>query len=187
MFEKHCKLCSPSWAIKLAPWFETKHYYTPFKEERAYWFAHVGLLVCLSVRPSVTFFFPINNSRTPWPNFLKLVPHIVLGSRETILILGSLGQSSRSPRSNVPKPFPSITWECLDLPSSNLVHTSILDSRETLLFFGSLGQRSPGQICQNGLSNNFKNEFLLHTFVQLILNWLIQLYKTSVTKNTLGA
>ena len=44
------------------------------------------------------------------------------------------------------------------------------------------GQGHRGIICQNRLSNNFENEFLLHTFVLLILNWLVQLYKTSVTK-----
>jgi len=81
----------------------------------------------------------------------------------------------------------SITRECLDLPSSNLVHTSILGSRGTLLISGSLGQRSnvpkPFQIVYGTIS---QNEFLLHIFVQLILNWLIQLYKTSGTKKSLG-
>ena len=78
----------------------------PFEVERAYGFVHVGRPIC----PSVTFSFPINNSRTPWPTPLKL------------------GQ-----------------------------------------------QRN-----QNCFSNNFENEFL-HTLVQLILNWLVHLYKTSVT------
>ena len=36
------------------------------------------------------------------------------------------------------------------------------------------------------LSKDFPNELLLHTLVQLILNWLIQFYKTSVTKKSLG-
>ena len=41
------------------------------------------------------------------------------------------------------------------------------------------GQGHRGEMCKN---YNFENEFLLHTCMQLILNWLIQLYKTSVTK-----
>ena len=47
----------------------------PFDKERAYCFAHVGWSVwsvCLSV--CNLFLFPINNSRTPWPTFLKLCP-----------------------------------------------------------------------------------------------------------------
>ena len=75
-----------------------------FEEERAYCFAHVGLSVC----PSVTFSFSINNWRTPWPTFLKLGQHI-LDSRETLLILAS----------------------------SNLVQTSILGSKGTFLILGS--------------------------------------------------
>jgi len=35
------------------------------------------------------------------------------------------------------------------------------------------------------LSNNLENEFLLHIFVQLIFNRLVQLYNTSVTQKTL--
>ena len=76
-----------------------------------------------------------------------------------------------SPGSNVPKPFPISKSRTLDLPSSNFVYTSFLGSRGTLLI-----------LWQNLWSNNFKNDFFLHTFVQLILNWLIHLYKTSVTK-----
>ena len=47
---------------------------SPIVEERAkgYCFA----LVVPSVQPSVTFSFPINNSRTPKPIILKLGPHI---------------------------------------------------------------------------------------------------------------
>jgi len=40
----------------------------PFEEEMAYCFANVGL--------SVTFLFLINNSKLPWPSFLKCGPHI---------------------------------------------------------------------------------------------------------------
>ena len=60
----------------------------------------------MSVVLSVTFLFPINNSRTPQPTFLKLVHISVLGSSWTILILGSLGQMPRSPGSKVSKLFP---------------------------------------------------------------------------------
>ena len=65
-----------------------------------------------------------------------------------------------------------ITQECLDLPSSNLVHTSIPGSRGTLWIVDSLGlrSRSPG-------SNLPKHTFSSYMFVQLLLNWLIQLYK----------
>ena len=44
----------------------------PFEEESAYCFAQGDRVVCLSV----TFSLPINNSKTPSPNFLKLGPHI---------------------------------------------------------------------------------------------------------------
>ena len=46
-----------------------------FEEERAYCFAHVSQSY-LSICPSVTFSFPINNSRKLWPTFLKLCPPI---------------------------------------------------------------------------------------------------------------
>ena len=36
----------------------------------------VLLCTCRSVCPSVTFSFQINNSRTPWPSFINLCPHI---------------------------------------------------------------------------------------------------------------
>ena len=81
-------------------------------------------------------------------------------------------------RSNSPKPFQWISRECLDLPFSYMVHTSILGSRGHLLILGSLGQRSgwplsnmQTTICLITIS---KNEFLLHTFMHLILDWLIQ-------------
>ena len=70
----------------------------PFEEERAYCCVHVGWSVSLPV----TFSFPINNSRTLWPTFLKLGPHICPG----VNCQGHHGQRSRSPGSNVPKPFP---------------------------------------------------------------------------------
>ena len=57
----------------------------PFEEEKTYCFAHV----CRSV--TVTFSFPINNSRTSDLPFSNLVHISVLGSRGTLLILGSLG------------------------------------------------------------------------------------------------
>ena len=43
----------------------------------------------------------------------------------------------------LPFRFRSITWESLDLPSSNLVHTSVQGIRGTLLILGSLGQNLP--------------------------------------------
>ena len=62
-----------------------------------------------------------------------------------------------------------------------------MEGKGALLILGSLGQRSrsPGQMYQNRLSNNFENEFQRHTCVQLILNWLILLFKISVTKQHL--
>ena len=86
--------------------------------------------------------------------------------------------------------YRSITWGCIDLPSSNLVHTSIRGSRGTLLILGSLGQRSRSsganvpKLSRIVCITISQNEFLLHKFVQLILNWLVQLYKTSVTKKS---
>ena len=97
----------------------------PFEEERAYCCVHVGwsvlsngrsvyrsvgrsvywlvgLSIGWSVSLPVTFSFPINNSRTLWPTFLKLGPHICPG----VNCQGHHGQRSRSPGSNVPKPFP---------------------------------------------------------------------------------
>ena len=43
---------------------------------------------------------------TPWPTFLKLGSHICPGQQRNVFILRSLGQRSRSPGSNVPKPIP---------------------------------------------------------------------------------
>jgi len=121
--------------------------------------------------------------RQCWSDVRQIVMWIIFlcqpsKERRHIALHMSVGRSVRL----YPFCFRSITRE---LPSSNLD----LGSRGTLLILGSLGQRSgsPGQICPNTLSNNFENEFLLHTFVQLILNWLIQLYQTSVTKTVYGA
>ena len=110
----------------------------PFEEERAYCFAHV----CLSVWTFVTFSFSINNSRTPWPTFLKLSPHICPWQQRNPIDFG--GQRSRSSGSNLSELF---------------------------------------QIIKVTIS---QNEFL-HTFAQLNLNRLIQLYKTSVTKKIFRA
>ena len=76
------------------------------------------------------------------------------------MILGSLGQ--RSPGLNMPKPFP--------INNSNLVHTSILGRRGTLLILGSEVKATRVKCANIVLRNNFENKFLLHTFVQLILN-----------------
>jgi len=80
--------------------------------------------------------------------------------------------------------FCSITQECLDLPSSNLVHTFILNIRGTLYILLSLGQRSrsPG----SNLPKLFKLQFRKLTSSYICATYFeitIQLYKTSVTKN----
>ena len=128
-----------------------------FEEERAYYFAHVGRSVCRSFCPSVTFSFPTDKWRTPWPTFLKLCPHI-RGQQRNTIDLRSLGQ-----RSSVPKPFP------------------INNSRTPSITF-----LKPCPHIRVWQQRTLINWFLLHTFVQLILNWLIQLYKTSVAKKNLG-
>ena len=46
-------------------------FYAPLRRREG-----ILLCTCRSVCLSVTFLFPINNSRTPWPTFLKLGPHI---------------------------------------------------------------------------------------------------------------
>ena len=82
----------------------------------------------------------------------------------------------RSPGSNVPKPF------------------LIYNSRMPWPTFLKLGphirpgqQRNPIGFGITGSKVAIsQNEFLLHTFVQLILNRLIQFNKTSVTKKSLG-
>jgi len=105
---------------------------SPIVEERAkgYCFAHV----VWSVQPSVTFSFLINNSRRPRPNILKLGPHIHRGYQKNTTDFGVAGSKVKVTRVKCAKiVLLSITRECLDLPSSNLVHTSILDSRGTLL------------------------------------------------------
>ena len=66
-------------------------------------------------------------------------------------------------------------------PRPTFLHTSVLGSRGTYSFWGYWvkGQSHGGQMCQNHFQLLSKvsisqNEFLLHTFVHLILNWLIQ-------------
>ena len=72
----------------------------PFEEERAYCFAHVGRSVRLY---SFSFRSIIREClHQPSSNFAHTS---ILGSRGTLLFLGSLGQRSMSPGSNVPKPF----------------------------------------------------------------------------------
>ena len=73
-------------------------------------------------------------------NFIKLCPHICPGQQRNPIDLGGhwvkgqvhWGQMCQSS-------FQSITWECLDLPASNFVHTSVLGNRGILLIKGSLG------------------------------------------------
>ena len=119
----------------------------PFEEERAYYFAHVGRSVCWSFCPSVTFSFPTDKWRTPWPTFLKLCPHI----RGTLLILRSLGQRSR-----VPKPFPinnSRTITFLKL----CPHIQVWQQR-TLLILGSKVKGTRVQ-CSKTISDCLSNNF----------------------------
>ena len=49
------------------------------------------LCTCQSVGLSVTFSFPINNSRTPWPTFVKLGPHIHPGWKMNPIDFGVTG------------------------------------------------------------------------------------------------
>jgi len=116
----------------------------------------------LSGCPSVTFSFPINNSRVPWPTFLKLCLHI-LGSRGTLLILRSLGQRSRSPWSNVSKPFPinNLTTPRPTFPHTWSTHTSWV-ADEPYWFWGHWvkGQCHKGQM--------FQNHFKLFNFLKWI-------------------
>ena len=71
-----------------------------------------GILLCTcrsvgrSVGPFVTFSFPINYSRTPWPTFLKhphKCPHIRIRQQRNPIDCGPLGQRSRAPGWNVQK------------------------------------------------------------------------------------
>ena len=98
------------------------------------------LCTCQSVCPSVTFLFPINNSRTlpglPSSNF---VHPSVLAAEEAYWFWG---QRSRSPGSNVLKLFPINNSRTPWPTYLKLGPQSILGSRETLLILGWLGQRS---------------------------------------------
>ena len=76
--------------------------------------------------------------------------------------------------------FWPITRERLDLPSSNLVQTSVLGSRGNPIDFGVTGSNvkvtkvNVPKIFQIVSETISRNEFLLHhTFLQLISNWLI--------------
>ena len=51
-------------------------FYAPLRRREG-----ILLCTCRSVGLSVTFMFPINNSRTPWPSFLKLSQHIHPGQQ----------------------------------------------------------------------------------------------------------
>jgi len=102
-----------------------------FGEERAYCFAHVRW----------TFSFPTNNSRMPWPTFLKLCPH-------------NRPEQQRSPI-------------------------------ETGFKVKMTGDKYAKNI-SDCLINNFPKWISSSYFVQLILNWFMQFYKTSVTKKSLG-
>ena len=144
---------------------------SPFEKERAYCFPHVGLSIC----PSVTLcFWSITEERLDIPSS-NSVHTSVWGSWETLLIMGSPGQRSRSPGSNVPKPFPfnnsRMPWPTLRKLGPH-IHPGW--QRKPIK-----GQGHWGQICQNCLSNNFEN---VHSYIcATYFEPTIQLYKTSVT------
>ena len=94
----------------------------------------------MSVCPSVTFSFPINNSRTPWPTFLKLGPHIRPGQQKNP-ILGSLDQRSRSPGSNVSKTVSD--WLSNNFPKMNIFFIHLCN-----LFWTDLSSFTK-HLCQN--------------------------------------
>ena len=121
------------------------HNYAPLRRRE-------GILLCKCrsvgrVCPSVPFSFPINNSRMPWPTFLKLCPHIRPGQQMNPIDFGVKGQGHWGQMCQ--NRFQPITWERHDLPSSNLVHTSVQGSRGTLLFLGSKVKVTGVQTCQN--------------------------------------
>ena len=136
---------------------------SPFEKERAYCFAHVGLSIC----PSVTLcFWSITEERLDVPSS-NSVHTSVWGSWETLLIMGSPGQRSRSPGSNVPKPFPfnnsRMPWPTLSKLGPH-IHPGW--QRKHIK-----GQGHWGQICQ-------KQFRICATYFELT----IKLYKRSVTK-----
>ena len=115
----------------------------------------------------------------------------VLDSRGTLLMLGLLGQRSRSRGSNVPKLFP-IYNPRMPWPTFLKLGPHIRAGQQrNPIDFGVTGSKV--KVTRSNVSKLFQiveltisqNEFLLHTFVQLILNWLIQFYKTYVTKISL--
>ena len=108
-----------------------------FEEERTYCFANVCLSVCnlfvsdQELKNTLTYLlhtlsilgslgqrsplsnmpklFPINYSRTPWPTFLKLAPHIRPGQQKNPIDLGSKFKVTGS---NVSKLFECLKQHC---------------------------------------------------------------------------
>ena len=96
--------------------------------------------------------FPINNSRTPWPTFLKLCPNIYPWQKRKPIDFGVTGSKVKVTGVQMcQNGFRSIARERHDLPSSNFVHTSVLGFRGTLWILGHWvkGQGHQGQMCQN--------------------------------------
>ena len=68
------------------------------------------MLVGRSHSLSVTFLFPINNSRTPCPTFFKLGPHIRPGQQMNTIDFVFTGSKVKVTGLNLPKPFPINNW-----------------------------------------------------------------------------
>ena len=118
---------------------------------------------CLSVCPSVTISFPINNSRMPWPTFLKrLTTHPSWAAKESYWFWGHWVKGQGQRGQICQNRFQSITQKCLDLPSSNFVHTSVMGSRGTYLIdFGITGSKVKvtGVKCVKTISDCLSNNF----------------------------
>ena len=75
----------------------------------------------------------------------NMVHASILDSRGTLLILGSVGQGHQGKICQ--NRFRSITWESIDLPSSNF-HTSILGSKKNKYWFWGHLIKGRGHRCQ---------------------------------------
>ena len=84
----------------------------------------------------------------------NMVHASILDSRGTLLILGSVGQGHQGKICQ--NRFRSITWESIDLPSSNF-HTSILGSKKYILILRSLDQRSRSPVSNVSIPFPFNN------------------------------
>ena len=72
----------------------------PFEEDK-----DILLFIYWSVSPSVTFLFPINNSRMPWPTFLKLCTYICPGQQRNPFDYGVTGSKVKVTRVKCAKTF----------------------------------------------------------------------------------